>query len=228
MLTLASKIVCYDIPVSISTTVKSLLITLVFQDVVVRVCFILGNMTAKNDDARLRLFQENKSMDALLAIMKYYLDRDIKDVVVRVCFILGNMTAKNDDARLRLFQENKSMDALLAIMKYYLDRDIKIKSREKEKEISKQDSSKGNDCEDVLIKTVRVVANMSINEMVGPVLASNQQFVELLLNILGKYSSVLILLKNVPMIKQFIQQVSLYYNTKQKNQIWQTKTNLKH
>ncbi|XP_076078717.1 armadillo repeat-containing protein 2-like isoform X1 [Mytilus galloprovincialis] len=106
------------------------------------------------------------------------------DVVVRVCFILGNMTAKNDDARLRLFQENKSMDALLAIMKYYLDRDIKIKSREKEKETSKQDSSKGNDCEDVLIKTVRVVANMSINEMVGPVLASNQQFVELLLNIL--------------------------------------------
>lgn len=58
---------------------------------------------------------------------------------------------------------------------------------------------------------------MSINEMVGPVLASNQQFVELLLNILGKYSSVLILLKNVPMIKQFIKQVSLYYNTKQKN-----------
>jgi hypothetical protein len=52
--------------------------SLVFQDVVVRVCFILGNMTAKNDDARLRLFQENKSVDALLAILKYYLERDIK------------------------------------------------------------------------------------------------------------------------------------------------------
>ena len=35
-------------------------------------------MTAKNDDARLRLFQENKSVDALLAILKYYLERDIK------------------------------------------------------------------------------------------------------------------------------------------------------
>ena len=35
-------------------------------------------MTAKNDDARLRLFQENKSVDALIAILKYYLERDIK------------------------------------------------------------------------------------------------------------------------------------------------------
>lgn len=103
------------------------------------------------------------------------------DVVVRVCFILGNMTAKSEDARLRLFQESKSMDSLIAIMKYYLDRDLKIKAREKE---SKQEAIKGNDIDDVLIKTVRVVANMSINEMVGPVLASNHQCVELLLSIL--------------------------------------------
>ena len=35
-------------------------------------------MTAKNDDARLRLFQESKAMESLTAVMKYYLERDIK------------------------------------------------------------------------------------------------------------------------------------------------------
>ena len=44
----------------------------------VRICFILGNMTAKNDDARLLLHQEKKSLDIILTVLKSYLELDIK------------------------------------------------------------------------------------------------------------------------------------------------------
>ena len=48
------------------------------QDITVRICFILGNMTAKNDDARERLYQEAKSLDVILTVLKTYLELDIK------------------------------------------------------------------------------------------------------------------------------------------------------
>ena len=48
------------------------------QDVVVRVSFVLGNMTAKNEIARLRLFQEAGSFDILLSLFRFYLEQDVK------------------------------------------------------------------------------------------------------------------------------------------------------
>lgn len=53
-------------------------IALCFQDVVVRVSFVLGNMTAKNEVARLRLFQEAGSFDILLSLFRFYLEQDVK------------------------------------------------------------------------------------------------------------------------------------------------------
>ena len=35
-------------------------------------CFVLGNLTAKNEQARLRLFQEREGMDTLLTVLKTY------------------------------------------------------------------------------------------------------------------------------------------------------------
>ena len=36
-----------------------------------RICFILGNMTAKNDDARLLLHQEKKSLEIILNVTSF-------------------------------------------------------------------------------------------------------------------------------------------------------------
>ena len=36
-----------------------------------RICFILGNMTAKNDDARLLLHQEKKSLEIILNVISF-------------------------------------------------------------------------------------------------------------------------------------------------------------
>ena len=43
-----------------------------------------------------------------------------------------------------------------------------------------------NKIEDVLIKVIRVLANLSISEDVGPFIAANQQFMSRLLSVIGK------------------------------------------
>ena len=50
------------------------------QDLVVRLCFVLGNLTAKNEQARLRLFQEKEAMDTLLTVLITYDEFDAQVV----------------------------------------------------------------------------------------------------------------------------------------------------
>lgn len=42
----------------------------------VRLCFVLGNLTAKNEQARQRLFQEKDALDVLLNVLRTYNDMD--------------------------------------------------------------------------------------------------------------------------------------------------------
>ena len=49
-----------------------------FQDLVVRISFILGNLTAKSDVARTRLFSQPKALDILVNVLKYYVEIDLK------------------------------------------------------------------------------------------------------------------------------------------------------
>ena len=49
-----------------------------FQDMILRLSFILGNLMAKSDLSRTRFFQQPKSLDVLLTVFKYYLDLDQK------------------------------------------------------------------------------------------------------------------------------------------------------
>ena len=49
-----------------------------FQDLVVRVCFVLGNITAKKDSARKLLYDQPRAMETLMALLKYYMELDLK------------------------------------------------------------------------------------------------------------------------------------------------------
>ncbi len=53
-------------------------INLYFQDLIVRTGFILGNLTSRNDSARLRYVSEKHSIETLINLLKIYLDLDIK------------------------------------------------------------------------------------------------------------------------------------------------------
>ena len=51
---------------------------LIFQDLVVRLCFVLGNVTARSDSARGRVAAQPRAIETLLDILKHYLELDIK------------------------------------------------------------------------------------------------------------------------------------------------------
>lgn len=61
---------------------------------------------------------------------------------------------------------------------------IQNQGKETKKEVA-EDGSTVNKTEDVLIKVIRVIANLSINENVGPVICTNYQCVDFLLKVLG-------------------------------------------
>ena len=44
----------------------------------VRVCFILGNLTAKNDSSRRLLFEQPDALETLLLVLKSYFELDLK------------------------------------------------------------------------------------------------------------------------------------------------------
>ena len=58
------------------------------QDLIVRLCFVLGNLTIKNDSARLKLFQEIDSIETLLNILKTYcqLDKEVSQDLLETAY----------------------------------------------------------------------------------------------------------------------------------------------
>jgi len=45
---------------------------------VLRVCFILGNLTAKLENARHHLFTQSSTVDTLLSVFSFYSAKDLK------------------------------------------------------------------------------------------------------------------------------------------------------
>ena len=54
------------------------LFILLFQDLIVRLGFILGNLTSKNNQARLYLTDHPRAVDIILNVFKYYVELDSK------------------------------------------------------------------------------------------------------------------------------------------------------
>ncbi|XP_045454247.1 armadillo repeat-containing protein 2 [Melitaea cinxia] len=96
---------------------------------------------------------------------------------VRLAYTLGNMAAADEQARINIYNEEGGVDVLLTILESY--------ARRNENEIRDSDSDPdlhlvGSDLggsdgsnEDVLIKTVRVIANLCLAELAGRGLAAN-------------------------------------------------------
>ncbi|XP_075058985.1 armadillo repeat-containing protein 2 [Mixophyes fleayi] len=107
-----------------------------------------------------------------------------QDLVVRIVFILGNLTAKADTARERFYKLKGSIKILLHLLHTYCDLDINARrSQSVEKEKTKNQNMP-SEVEDILIKLVRLLANLSIHPTVGRDLAANQNCVSCLMQIL--------------------------------------------
>ncbi|XP_054836563.1 armadillo repeat-containing protein 2 [Eublepharis macularius] len=110
-----------------------------------------------------------------------------QDLVVRVIFILGNLTARNNQAREQFFEVEGSINTLISLFQTHCDSDSNSKQWKNGGEL--RNLKHCSEAEDVQIKLVRVIANLSIHPTVGANLASNHHVVALLTEVL-EYKSV--------------------------------------
>lgn len=110
----------------------------------------------------------------------------MQDLVIRILFILGNLTAKNDQAREQFFQEKGSINTLISLFQTYHELDLNAQKwyQEKGRE-EKNHPQHPAEAEDVLIKLITVLANLSIHPSIGAALAAAHHVVELLVTVLG-------------------------------------------
>merc|ERR1711871_598523 len=87
-------------------------------------------------------------------------------IVVRVCFVLGNVTASDGPSR-GLIAGAGGVDLLGGILETYDDQDAKLEDNTE----APPDKKKARDIADVLTKVIRVIANLAIDEEVGPSIA---------------------------------------------------------
>ncbi|NXV45774.1 ARMC2 protein, partial [Uria aalge] len=113
-----------------------------------------------------------------------------QDLVIRIIFILGNLTEKNNQAREQFFKERGSVNTLISLFQTYHELDLNAQKwyhgRGREE---KNNPKHPSEAEDVLIKLIRVLANLSIHPSVGAALAAAHRIVELLVTVL-EYKSV--------------------------------------
>ncbi|KFQ44128.1 Armadillo repeat-containing protein 2, partial [Nestor notabilis] len=113
-----------------------------------------------------------------------------QDLVIRILFILGNLTAKNDQAREQFFQEKGSMNTLKSLFQTYHELDLNAQKWHKERGRERKKHPKHpSEAEDVLIKLIRVLANLSVHPSIGAALAAAHHVVDLLVTVL-EYKSV--------------------------------------
>ncbi|XP_075354632.1 armadillo repeat-containing protein 2 isoform X4 [Mycteria americana] len=113
-----------------------------------------------------------------------------QDLVIRIIFILGNLTAKNNEAREQFFKEKGSVNTLISLFQTYHELDLNAQKWYHERGgEGKKHPKHPSEAEDVLIKLIRVLANLSIHPSVGAALAAAHRVVELLVTVL-EYKSV--------------------------------------
>ncbi|XP_010121420.1 PREDICTED: armadillo repeat-containing protein 2, partial [Chlamydotis macqueenii] len=113
-----------------------------------------------------------------------------QDLVIRIIFILGNLTEKSNKAREEFFKERGSVNTLISLFQTYYELDLNAQKWYHERgEEEKSHPKHPSEAEDVLIKVIRVLANLSIHPSVGAALAATHRIVELLVTVL-EYKSV--------------------------------------
>jgi hypothetical protein len=99
------------------------------------------------------------------------------EILVRVCFILGNLTTDDDGVRYDLCLTHKALSPLSSLLSSSLASEL-----ERERDSTTVHEKSPN--EEILIKLVRLLANLSVEARAGAVVASDKTIVEGLLAVL--------------------------------------------
>lgn len=137
-------------------------------------------------ECRLALAQTPDCYQLFLKLLSKHHQK--QDLVVRLLFTLGNLTAKIDEARQQLFECEGCVDTLLQLYDSYQRRCDSTHTPPRKAPASRSNPPpkvpEEEEDEDVLVKLVRLLANMCIHPAVGPALATNTTCVQLLMETL--------------------------------------------
>ncbi|XP_071997921.1 armadillo repeat-containing protein 2 isoform X3 [Engystomops pustulosus] len=114
---------------------------------------------------------------------------DKQDLLVRMVFTLGNLTAKSDTARKQFHELEGSIKTVLCLLHTYCDLDKKSQSTMSSTKQKHEGRKQPTEVEDVLIKIVCLLANLSVHPKVGEDLAADQNCVLCLMQII-KYKQI--------------------------------------
>ncbi|XP_037082469.1 armadillo repeat-containing protein 2-like [Pollicipes pollicipes] len=130
------------------------------MDVISNVARILS-IISTHDACCEQLVSSDLSFRACIKVLKKYPGANA--IVVRLGYALGNLMARSEPARVKFFKEADALDTLLHLLELGTP-------------------------EDVIVKLVRVVANMVINEEVGSVVSGSAACLSVLLGVLRTHS----------------------------------------
>ncbi|XP_072218848.1 armadillo repeat-containing protein 2 isoform X2 [Leuresthes tenuis] len=155
------------------------------QDICTNISRIYSKLSSYSE-CRLALAQTPDCYPLFLELLNKHYQK--QDLVVRLLFTLGNLTAKSDEPRQQLFQCNTCMGTLLQVYSSYLRKDLSPHTPLQKGADSLSEpaapSVSVRETDDVLVKLVRVLANMCIHPAVGSSLATNSACIQLLMETL--------------------------------------------
>ncbi|NXW43303.1 ARMC2 protein, partial [Nyctiprogne leucopyga] len=157
------------------------------KDVCSYIVRIFSKLSSNNDFCA-ALADCSRCYNLFLALLNKHQKQ--QDLVIRIIFILGNLTEKNNQAREQFFKEKGSVNTLISLFQTYHELDLNAQKWYHERGGEGKNHPKHpSEAEDVLIKLIRVLANLSIHPSVGAALAAAHRVVELLVTVL-EYKSV--------------------------------------
>ncbi|XP_025026171.1 armadillo repeat-containing protein 2 isoform X2 [Python bivittatus] len=149
------------------------------KDICTNVARIFSKLSSFNDCCA-ALADCSRSYALFLALLNKYPTK--QDLVIRIIFILGNLTAKNNRAREQFFEVQGSINTLIVLFQTHCETDPNGKLWKDDGEM--KNLRHPSEAEDILIKLIRVIANLSIHPNVGACLATNHHIVALLITVL--------------------------------------------
>ncbi|XP_059698301.1 armadillo repeat-containing protein 2 isoform X2 [Haemorhous mexicanus] len=155
------------------------------KDVCIWIVSVLSKLSTYNDFCA-ALADCSRCYIVFLTLLNKYQKQ--QDLVIRIIFILGNLTARNDQSREQFFKEKESVNTLTSLFQTYYELDLNALTWHHDRK-GKNQPKYPSEAEDVLIKLIRVLANLSIHPKVGAALAAAHPVVGLLVTVL-EYKSV--------------------------------------
>uniref|UniRef100_A0A8C9KQ57 Armadillo repeat containing 2 n=1 Tax=Serinus canaria TaxID=9135 RepID=A0A8C9KQ57_SERCA len=150
------------------------------KDVCIWIVSVLSKLSTYNDFCA-ALADCSRCYIVFLALLNKYQKQ--QDLVVRIIFILGNLTARNDQSREQFFKEKESINTLTSLFQTYYELDLNALTWHHDRK-GKNQPKYPSEAEDVLIKLMRVLANLSVHPKVGAALAAAHPVVGLLVTVL--------------------------------------------